>query len=103
MATSNPLARFLTGTPQSDPLDDIQPGDTSRMAVQAFIFKNSGSTPVMISVGALRLHGAGVSGSMAALADVGQIADALAKTDFGGRCRTRRIPDPPGATSVWDY
>lgn len=75
MATNDALQRFLVSTqPEDYQPGDFDPGDTSRMSVEAFIASATGTARELRSRGSLRLHGTGVLGNTAALADVGLIA-----------------------------
>lgn len=80
MATDSPLERFLA---QTEPADyqpgDLAPGDTSRMSIEAFVAGALGTARELVSQGSLRLHGAGVVGTSANLADVGLIASGWQK------------------------
>lgn len=74
MATGNPLERFLAETePSRYRPGDFVPGDSSRMSVEALVGRTLGSARELTSEGSLRLHGNGVVGTSAALADVGLI------------------------------
>jgi hypothetical protein len=80
MATDDALQRFLASTePEDYQPGEFEPGDTSRMSVEAFIASATGTARELSSSGSLRLHGAAVIGNTAALADVGLIASAWQK------------------------
>ena len=80
MATDDPLARILARVEPSDDVPErIQPGDTSRMSIEAFVAASMGTARELASEGSLRLHGAGVVGTTAELADVGLIASTWQK------------------------
>ena len=75
MATDNPLERLLAQTTPADYRPgDFEPGDTTRLSVDAFVAQALGTARERVSEGTLRLHGTGVLGTTAELADVGQIA-----------------------------
>lgn len=80
MATDDPLARFLARIEPSDDVPErVQPGDTSRMSIETFVAASMGTARELTSEGSLRLHGAGVVGTTAELADVGLIASTWQK------------------------
>lgn len=80
MATDDPLGRFLSRVETSDDVPErVQPGDTSRMSIEAFVANSMGTARELASEGSLRLHGTGVVGTTAALADVGLIASTWQK------------------------
>ena len=80
MVTDDGLRRFLANTePEGYEPGDFEPGDTSRMSVEAFVASATGTARELASRGYLRLHGAGVLGNTAALADVGLIASTWQK------------------------
>lgn len=76
----SPLGRFLSRTEPSEyEPNDFAPGDTTRLSMESFVASTSGTARDLGSSGRLRLHGAGVEGTSADLADVGRIATSWQK------------------------
>lgn len=61
------------------PADTYEPGDLSRMGVEALVQQNLGTSRVLKSSGALRFTGDGVSGHSANLDDIGALSSAWQK------------------------
>ncbi len=76
----SPLGRLLARTePSEHQPADFAPGDSARLSMESFVAATSGTARSIRSSGRLRLHGAGVEGAAADLADVGRIATSWQK------------------------
>lgn len=80
MASDDALNHLLSRTEAGEYRPgDLEPGDTSRISIEAFVAGAQGSARELASEGDLRLHGAGVVGTSAELADVSRITGSWQK------------------------